>query len=316
MEFQNKRIVVTGGSGFLGTYVVKAFQGRGCKNVISLGSRDFDLRLNADVQRLVRELKPDVVVHMAAVVGGIGANRSHPGQFFYENAIMGLQLIEACRKAEVSKFVQIGTICSYPKITPVPFKEDELWNGYPEETNAPYGLAKKMLMVQLQSYRTEYGMNGITVMPANLYGPGENFDLETSHVIPALIRKCLEAKQAGSPKITLWGDGTASREFLFVEDAARGIVLATEKYNDPMPVNLGVGREMTIRAVAELVADIIGFRESIEWDPSKPNGQPRRCVDTSRAKRSFGFEAQVALEDGLRRTISWYVSQRAVNIAA
>jgi GDP-L-fucose synthase len=256
------------------------------------------------------DARPDVVIHLAAVVGGIGANRENPGRFFYENAIMGIQLIEAAREAAVVKFVTIGTVCSYPKTTPVPFRESDLWNGYPEETNAPYGLAKKMLLVQGQAYREQYGLNVIHLIPVNLYGPGDNFDVRTSHVIPALIKKCVEARDSGADSIEVWGSGSASREFLYVEDAAQGITLATELYDDADPVNLGVGHEIKIRDLVEKIATLTGFSGEVRWDPSKPDGQPRRALDTSRARDRFGFVAEMPMEEGLRRTIEWYEGSR------
>jgi len=273
-------------------------------------SNDFDLCNAEDVNRLLGEFHPEFIIHLAAVVGGIGANRKHPGRFFYENAMMGVLLIEQARRAGVEKFVCVGTVCSYPKFTPVPFREDDIWNGYPEETNAPYGLAKKMLLVQLQSYRQEYGFPGIYLIPVNLYGPGDNFDLETSHVIPALIRKCVTAKDEGYKEISVWGTGKASREFLYVDDAARGIVMAAEQYNGSDPVNLGSGQEITVNSLVSEICDMTEFKGSIVWDASKPDGQPRRCLDTSRAEREFGFRAQINFREGLRRTIEWYQTQR------
>ncbi len=299
-------MLVTGGAGFLGFQVVAKLRARGCPEVLIPRSREFDLCKKEDVSRLLQRVHPDLVIHLAAVVGGIGANRRYPGRFFFENAMMGLLLIEEARRIGVEKFVCIGTVCSYPKFTPVPFREDEIWDGYPEETNAPYGLAKKMLLVQLQSYRQEFGFPGIYLIPVNLYGPGDNFDLETSHVIPALIRKCIEARADRRKKITVWGTGNASREFLYVEDAAEGIIMAGEHYDKPDPVNLGSGSEITIRALVSAICEITKFQGSIEWDASKPDGQPRRCLDTTRAEREFGFKAQVTLDEGLRRTIGWY----------
>jgi GDP-L-fucose synthase len=267
---------------------------------------EFDLRTIDGIRGALAKYRPDIVIHLAAVVGGIGANRENPGRFFYENAIMGIQLMEQSRQAAVAKFVTIGTVCSYPKFTPVPFREDELWNGYPEETNAPYGLAKKMLLVQGQAYRQQYGFDVIHLIPVNLYGPGDNFDPKSSHVIPALIRKCVEAREAGRPFIEVWGTGSASREFLFVDDAAAGIVLAAECYDGAEPVNLGVGAELSIRELVEMIAHLTGFTGEIRWDPSKPDGQPRRALDTSRAKELFGFASSTTFEEGLRRTIDWY----------
>jgi len=304
--WDGKRVVVTGGAGFLGSYVVEKLGERGCKEIFVPRSKQYDLREKEAIIRMYEDFKPDIVIHLAAVVGGIGANRKNPGKFFYDNAIMGIQLIEYARRYGVEKFVCVGTVCAYPKYTPVPFKEDDLWNGYPEETNAPYGLAKKMLLVQLQAYRQQYGFNGIYLLPANLYGPRDNFDPETSHVIPALIKKCVDAKRKGEKKIVVWGSGEPSREFLYVEDAAEGILLAAEKYNGPEPVNLGTGKEIKIKELVRLIMELTGFDGEVEWDRTKPDGQPRRCLDTSRAKRAFGFEAKTDLRDGLRRTIEYY----------
>lgn len=308
--FEDKTVVVTGGAGFLGTEVVRRLETAGCRKIVVPRSREFDLTREEAIRTLLAQAKPDLVLHLAAVVGGIGANRLHPGEFFYRNLIMGVQLIEWSRQYQVSKFVALGTICSYPKFTPVPFKEDDLWNGYPEETNAPYGLAKKMMLVQSQAYRQEYGFNSIFLLPVNLYGPGDNFDLESSHVIPALIRKCLEAKQRGDSEIEVWGTGRVTREFLYVADAAEGILLAAEHYEGSEPVNLGVGREISIQDLVLLIAEMTGFRGRIRFDPSKPDGQPRRCLDSSRAQRAFGFSAKTSLEEGLRKTIDWYRTQR------
>ena len=307
LDLRNERIVVTGGSGFLGRHLLAALDERGvpCENLLVPRHADFDLTREADVIRMYAELRPTVVVHLAAVVGGIGANREHPGSFFYANMAMGLHLVEHARHSGVKKFVQAGTICSYPKFTPLPFREEDLWNGYPEETNAPYGIAKKSLLVMLQAYRQEYGLNGICLLPVNLYGPGDNFDPRSSHVIPALIRKFSEAVEQGAEAVTVWGSGEASREFLYVADAARGLVLATERYADPAPVNLGAGFEITIRELAETTRRLAGFQGRILWDASKPDGQPRRRLDTSRAK-AFGFEATTDFEEGLRRTIDWW----------
>ena len=299
-------ILVTGGAGFLGRHVVSLLKGRGCEQIFIPRSKDYDLREKEAVVQMYEDARPSIVIHLAAVVGGIGANRSHPGQFFYENAVMGIHLIEEARKAKVQKFVCVGTICAYPKFTPVPFKEDDLWNGYPEETNAPYGIAKKALLVQLQAYRHEYGFNGIYLLPVNLYGPGDNFDPEVSHVIPAIIKKLVDAKRRGDTKVVAWGTGEATREFLFVEDAAEGIALATECYNKPDPVNLGAGAEIKVKELVYLIKDLVGFKGSIEWDTSKPDGQPRRCLDTTKAKQEFGFEAKKPLEEGLKATILWY----------
>jgi len=299
-----QRVVVTGGAGFLGSHVVARLERRGCRHVFVPRKKDLDLTTEAAVKRLYEEHPADLVIHLAASVGGIGANRANPGRFFYENMVMGVQLMEHARLSGVKKFVALGTICAYPKFTPVPFKEDDLWNGYPEETNAPYGLAKKMLLVQAQAYRQQYGFNAISLFPVNLYGPGDNFDPETSHVIPALIRKCLEAKERGDRSITVWGTGQATREFLYVEDAAEGILLAAEKYNEPAPVNLGAGFEISIKDLVTRIARLTGFDGEIVWDAAKPDGQPRRMLDTSRAEQKFGFVARQALDEGLARTIA------------
>ena len=309
-DWSAKSVVVTGGAGFLGSFVVDALRKRGCERVFVPRSREYDLRREADIDRMIDDARPDMILHLAAVVGGIGANRLNPGKYFYDNAIMGLQLIERSRVFGVAKFVAVGTICAYPKFTPVPFREDDLWNGYPEETNAPYGLAKKMMLVQAQSYRAQYGTNAIYLLPVNLYGPRDNFDLQSSHVIPALIRKCIEAKESGARSILLWGDGSPSREFLYVEDAAEGILLAAERYDGDLPINLGTQREVVIRDLARMVADATGFDGEIEWDTTQPNGQPRRCLDISRARELLGFEPKVSLEEGIRRTVEWYVAQR------
>ncbi|HEV2970681.1 MAG TPA: GDP-L-fucose synthase [Pirellulales bacterium] len=301
-----KRVVVTGGAGFLGREVCRALEAYRPAAVLVPRSFEYDLRDPAAVRRLLRDMRPNVVVHLAAVVGGIGANRANPGRYFYENAIMGIQLMEAARLAEVDKFVVLGTICAYPKFTAVPFREQDLWNGYPEETNAPYGLAKKMLVVQAQAYRQQYGMNAISLLPVNLYGPGDNFDPESSHVIPALIRKAVEAREASRPFIEVWGTGSASREFLFVRDAAQAVAAATDLYNTPDPVNIGSGQEITIRELVELVCGICRFEGKIRWDSSKPDGQPRRCLDTTRAAAEFGFRASTSLVEGLRETAAWY----------
>lgn len=297
---RNKRVVVTGGSGFLGRKVCKKLETMQPAEIVVPRSASCDLRDRSAIRRMLQSSRAEVVIHLAAVVGGIGANRRHPGQFFYENAIMGLQLMEECRLANVGKFIGIGTICSYPKHTPVPFREDAIWSGYPEETNAPYGLAKKMLLVQAQAYRQEYGFNAITLLPVNLYGPYDNFDPSSSHVIPALIRKAVQARNDCLPEIEVWGSGSASREFLYVDDAAEGIVLAADQYNSPEPVNLGSGHEISIRALAELICELCGFRGSIRWDPTKPDGQPRRCLDTTRAREEFGFSAKTSFPEGLR----------------
>ncbi len=302
------KYLITGGAGFLGQFLQRELASRGISSAdqIILRSKDCDLTRQDQVERMMDRLRPDVVIHMAARVGGIGANRENPGLYFYANMMMGANLIEASRVTGVKKFVQIGTICAYPKFTPVPFKEEELWNGYPEETNAPYGVAKKALLVMLQAYRMQYGLNGIYLLPVNLYGPGDNFDLQSSHVIPALIRKFVEAQRNGQGVIEAWGTGSASREFLHVEDCARGIVDATLHYNAPDPVNLGAGREITIRDLTNLIAKLAGFKGEIRWDPSKPDGQPRRCLDTTKAEKLFGFKARIHLEDGLAQTIDWY----------
>ncbi len=305
----NERVLVTGGEGFLGSYVVEKLQERGCSEVFISRIRDYDLVQTEACQRALADSEPDLVIHLAAVVGGIGANRANPGKFFYENLMMGVQLMEQARLFGVTKFVAIGTICAYPKFTPVPFKEENLWMGYPEETNAPYGLAKKMLLVQAQAYRAQYGFHGIFLLPVNLYGPRDNFDPKSSHVIPALIRKCLEAIREGSSEIIVWGSGEPTREFLYVEDAAEGILLAAEHYDKPEPVNLGAGFEISIRDLVDLIAKLTGFSGQILWDRSQPDGQPRRCLDTSRARKEFGFSAKVGLQEGLKRTIQWYRGQ-------
>jgi GDP-L-fucose synthase len=310
MELSGKRIIVTGGAGFLGKHVVNKLYERGCRQVIVPRSKDYDLRKEADIERLLRDSKPEVIIHLAAVVGGIGANLNNPGKFLYDNLVMGTHLMEHARLAGVEKFVAIGTICSYPKHTPVPFKETDLWNGYPEETNAPYGLAKKMMLVQSQAYRQQYGFNSIYLLPVNLYGCWDNFDLETSHVIPAMIRKCLEAASNHSSSIILWGDGTPTREFIYAEDAAEGIVLATEHYNDSEPVNIGSGEEISIKALAEMIKRLTGYEGEIVWNSDKPNGQPRRRLDVQRAAERFGFEARTPMEVGLRNVIDWYKAYR------
>jgi len=312
--WDGKRVVVTGGAGFLGSFVVEKLRERGCEDIFVPRSRDYDLRKKENIIRLLDEARPHIIIHLAAVVGGIGANLKHPGKFFYDNAIMGIQLIEYARRYGVEKFVCIGTVCSYPKYTPVPFREEYLWEGYPEETNAPYGLAKKMLLVQLQAYRKEYGFNGIYLIPVNLYGPRDNFDLETSHVIPALIRKCVEAKERGDDHIVVWGTGKPTREFLYVEDAAEGILLGAERYDGDEPVNLGSGMEISIRDLVHLIARLTGFEGEVVWDTSKPDGQPRRCLDTTKAERLFGFKAKMGFEEGLRRTIEWYRGYRVLGV--
>ena len=306
IDLAKSQILVTGGAGFLGKFVVGKLLGRGVPlgNIFVPRSRDSDLRVWENCRRVVEG--KDLVIHLAAKVGGIGFNREHPAELFYDNALMGIQLMEAARQAGVGKFVAVGTICAYPKFTPVPFKEEDLWNGYPEETNAPYGLAKKMMLVQSQAYRQQYGFNAIYLLPVNLYGPGDNFDPASSHVIPALIKKCVDAIRAGEKKIVVWGSGKPTREFLYVEDAAEGIVLAAERYDKSDPVNLGSGREISIRELAGLIAKLTGFKGQLVWDTSRPDGQPRRMLDTSRAKREFGFAAQTDFEEGLRRTIEWY----------
>ena len=306
----DKRVLVTGGTGFLGSFVSDKLNQRGCRHVFVPRSKDYDLRDRDSVTRVYTDAKPQFVIHLAAVVGGIGANRANPGKFYYDNAIMGLELMEYGRQFGVEKFVALGTICAYPKFTPVPFKEEDLWNGYPEETNAPYGLAKKMMLVQAQAYRAQYGFNAIFLLPVNLYGPGDNFDPETSHVIPAMIRKFVEAKKSRNSEVILWGDGSPTREFLYVEDAAEGIVLAAERYNGEEPVNLGSGQELSIRDLANIIAEEVGFIGKIVWDATKPNGQPRRCLDTTRAREWFQFEAEIPFRQGLRKTIAWHLAQR------
>jgi GDP-L-fucose synthase len=304
--WEGRRVTVTGGAGFLGSAVVRRLHEAGASEIFVPRSAQYDLRKAPDIERALADGRPDLIIHLAAVVGGIGANRESPGRFFYDNAIMGIELMERARLAGVDKFVAIGTVCAYPKLTPVPFREEDLWNGYPEETNAPYGLAKKMLLVQAQAYRDQYGFNAIYLLPVNLYGPGDNVDPARSHVIPALIRKCVDACERGEDFIEAWGTGSASREFLYVDDAARGIVLAAERYDGREPINLGVGSEITIRDLTELIARLTGFTGEIRWDPSKPNGQPRRALDTSRAREAFGFTSSTSFEDGLRATIDWY----------
>jgi GDP-L-fucose synthase len=308
--FENRRVVVTGGAGFLGGFVTEGLKNRGCRNILVPKLEDYDLVEMDDIVRMYEDMRPDVVIHLAAAVGGIGANREHPGEFFYKNLMMGVQLIEKARQRNIEKFVAIGTVCAYPKYAPVPFREDDVWNGYPEETNAPYGLAKKMLLVQSQSYRDEYGFNSIFLLPVNLYGPGDNFDPASSHVIPALIKKCVDAIENGDDHIDCWGTGKASREFVYAGDAAEGILLATEHYNGPEPVNIGAGFEITIKDLAEKIARLTGFAGEIRWDTSKPDGQPRRCLDVSRAKEYFGFEARTPFDEGLKATIDWYIANR------
>jgi GDP-L-fucose synthase len=303
--WKNKRVLVTGAHGFLGRHLIGILGDLGCA-LYGPSWQECDLLEAAAVRDLLREVRPDIVIHLAAVVGGIGANMKHPGKFFYDNLIMGTQLMEKSRLSGVEKFAALGTICCYPKFTPVPFKEENLWDGYPEETNAPYGLAKKMLLVQSQAYRREYGFNSIFLMPVNLYGPGDNFDEETSHVIPAIIKKCSSAVSEGKKKIVVWGSGNATREFLYVKDCAEAIILAVERYDKPDPVNIGAGFEISIKDLVRTIADICGFRGEIVWDASKPDGQPRRCLDIRRAKREFGFEAKTPFEKGLRETVNWY----------
>jgi len=306
--WQNKRVLVTGGAGFLGSFVIDKLKERGCEEIFVPRSRDYDLVDNYAVKRLYENADPEIVLHLAAVVGGIGANKENPGKFFYDNLMMGVQMLEQGRLYGIEKFVAIGTICSYPKFIPVPFKEEGLWDGYPEETNAPYGLAKKMLLVQSQAYREQYAFNSIFLLPVNLYGPKDNFELDTSHVIPALIRKCIEAIEKGRNIVTVWGTGQATREFLYVEDAAEGILLATEKYSSSEPVNLGAGFEISISDLAALIVKLTGFKGQLIWDTSKPDGQPRRSLDTSRADKAFGFKAKASFKEGLEKTIKWYES--------
>jgi GDP-L-fucose synthase len=311
IDWKGKRVAVTGGRGFLGSRVVALLRERGATDVVTFGSRDYDLTRQTEVVRMYRDHRPQVVIHLAARVGGIGANRENPGRFFYENAIMGIEMMEQGRLNGVEKYVQVGTVCAYPKFATTPFSEDELWNGYPEETNAPYGLAKKMLLVQAQAYRQQYGFDAIYLLPVNLYGPGDNFDPESSHVIPALIRRCVDARDAGEPSIQVWGTGSATREFLYVDDAARGVVLAAERYDKPDPVNLGSSTEISIRDLVTLIARLTGFKGELVWDASKPDGQPRRKLNVDRARREFDFESSTSFEDGLRNTIDWYESSRA-----
>jgi GDP-L-fucose synthase len=309
MNLAKVRIIVTGGAGFLGSRIVRQLRDKGCQ-VIVPRKETCDLTQMSNIERLFEEHRPQLVIHLAAAVGGIGANRSNPGRFFYENAVMGIQLVEACRQYGVEKTIVMGTICAYPKMTPVPFHEKDLWIGYPEETNAPYGIAKKALLVQCQAYREQYGMNAVYLLPVNLYGEGDNFDLESSHVIPALIRKCVEAVEDKRDEIICWGDGSSSREFLYVDDCAEAILAAAERYDQAEPVNLGSGREVLISDLVGMIARLAGFRGRIVWDTSKPNGQPRRCLDTSRAEREFGFRARTSLESGLRKTVEWYLTSR------
>jgi GDP-L-fucose synthase len=308
---KSDRVVVTGGGGFVGGFVLDHLARRGYTNVVPVRKKDYDLTREADAERLYQTLKPQAVVHLAAEVGGIGANRDNPGRYFFANLAMGLHLIEGARRHGLKKFLQTGTICAYPKFTPVPFREDALWDGYPEETNAPYGVAKKALLVMCQSYRQQYGLNAIYLLPVNLYGPRDNFDLHTSHIIPAIIRKCVEARENGADHITAWGTGNVSREFLYVEDCAEGLVSALERYDSPEPLNLGNGREVTIREATETIARLVGFGGRIVWDPSKPDGQPRRCLDVTRAKETLGFQARTTFEDGLAKTIQWFINHRS-----
>ena len=313
MDLSKKRITVTGGKGFLGTHLFRIFRvAQGCQSIFIADLPEYDLRSIEDIKRMFDDQKPDIVIHLAAVVGGIGANRENPGKFFYDNAIMGIQLMHEAHIREIEKFVALGTICCYPKFTPIPFKEKDIWNGYPEETNAPYGLAKKMLLVQSQAYRQQYSFNSIFLMPVNLYGPGDNFDQKSSHVIPALIKKCVNAIENKDDQIIVWGTGKASREFLYVEDAVEGIILATEKYDKPDPVNLGAGFEIKIKDLVELIVGLTGFKGKIKWDTSKPDGQPRRMLDISRAKKEFGFNAKTNFEEGLKKTVEWYITNRKI----
>ncbi|HEY9759848.1 MAG TPA: GDP-L-fucose synthase [Oculatellaceae cyanobacterium] len=309
---KQKNVLVTGGAGFLGKKVVAELKSRGYQDIFVPRSAEHDLTEQSKVRDLIRSVQPDLVIHLAAVVGGIGANRENPGKYFYDNLMMGVMLIEECRKGQVDKVVSVGTICAYPKFAPIPFKEEDIWNGYPEETNAPYGLAKKMLLVQSQAYREQYGMNCVYLLPVNLYGPEDNFDESSSHVIPALIKKCIDAKEAKADEVVLWGDGSPTREFLYVDDAARGIVDAAEKYNKSDAVNLGSGEEISIKDLAEKIAGLTGFKGKIAWDTTKPNGQPRRKLDTSKAKNEFGFESGVNFDEGLQQTIDWYVKSTSL----
>jgi GDP-L-fucose synthase len=311
--WKDRRVCVTGGAGFLGSHLVEKLRTRGAREIFVPTVERYNLVDPGDILRMLDDARPDVILHLAAQVGGIGANREHPAEFFYNNLMMGVQLIHQAWQRGVEKFVALGTVCAYPKFTPVPFKEDDLWNGYPEETNAPYGLAKKMLLVQAQAYRQQYGYNAIYLLPVNLYGPRDNFDPESSHVIPALIRKCIEAEERGDKELVVWGDGSPTREFLYVEDAAEGIALAAECYDEPAPVNLGSGYEISIKDLAETIAHLTGFSGQIVFDPSKPNGQPRRGLDVSRAANAFGFHARTSFDEGLRRTVDWYRAHRAPN---
>jgi len=311
IDLSTKRICVTGGAGFLGQHLVRNLQSKGAHDIFIPRYSEYDLVKGEDIARMLADAKPDIIIHLAAHVGGIGANLARPAEFFYDNLMMGVQLMHQAWQRGVEKVVALGTICAYPKYTPIPFKEENLWDGYPEETNAPYGLAKKMLLVQSQAYRQQYGFNSIFLLPVNLYGPGDNFDLASSHVIPALIRKCVEAKEQGADEIVAWGDGSPTREFLYVEDAAEGIALATQSYNRSDPVNIGSSFEISIKELTELIARLTGFEGQVRWDTSKPNGQPRRKLDTTRAKEYFGFSARTNFEDGLRKTIDWYLANRS-----
>ncbi len=308
---KNKRILLTGGAGFLGSFVTEKLKERGCENVFTPRSKDYDLVKAQDVERIYKDAKPEIVLHLAAVVGGIGANRENPGKFFYDNLMMGVQLMEQARLNNVEKFVSIGTICAYPKFTPVPFKEEDIWNGYPEETNAPYGLAKKMLLVQSEAYRDQYGFNSIFLLPVNLYGPKDNFKPESSHVIPALIKKCIDATKAGEKQITVWGTGKATREFLYADDCAEAILLAAEKYNKSEPVNIGAGFEISIKDLTEMIVELTEFKGEIVWDKTKPDGQPRRCLDTTKAFKEFQFKAKTSFKEGLKETIKWYKEKKS-----
>ena len=312
LDWSAMRVMVTGGAGFLGQPVCRKLAERGCQTASVPRRANYDLTREEDVARAYDDFRPDVVIHLAAEVGGIGANREHPGRFFYANMAMGMHMIEHARRRGIRKFVQVGTVCAYPKFAPVPFREDDIWNGYPEETNAPYGVAKKALFVMLDGYKREYGLKSAVLVPVNLFGPGDNFEPSSSHVIPALMRKCSEAVERGEQSIVCWGTGQASREFLYVDDAAEGIVLAAEKMDDPVPINLGTGREIKIRDLVELIARLMGFSGRVEWDASKPDGQPRRCLDVSRAEQMLGWRAQVGLEDGLRRTVDWLKAQQTL----
>ena len=316
IDLSKSTVVVTGGAGFLGSHIVEELSRTGCADPLVVRSRDFDLTSADAVESLISNTRPDVLIHAAAAVGGIEANRARPGDFFYLNAIMGIQLLEAARRHRVRKTLVLGTICSYPKFTPVPFREDDLWEGYPEETNAPYGIAKKALLVQCQAYRQQYGMNAIFLMPVNLYGPRDNFDLTSSHVIPALTRKCIEAAENGERTVRVWGDGSPTREFLYVKDAARGVVQALLAYDKPKPVNLGSGIEISIRDLARKIAHLTGFRGEFDWETDRPNGQPRRCLDVTRARNEFGFTADTPLDEGLRETIAWYAATRRSSVCA